>query len=105
MVAKIAGLMGICLVGRASAQGELEPLAKCRGEKRAIDELFQQICEVAGKPKKVRIAHCDNLAAAQSLKEKLKNAFAGVDAEIYRCRGLCSFYAEHGGLLVGFEKE
>jgi hypothetical protein len=29
---------------------------------------------------------------------------AQVDVQIHRCKGLCSYYAEKGGLLVGFEK-
>ena len=27
-----------------------------------------------------------------------------VDVQIHECRGLCSYYAEKGGMLVGFEK-
>ena len=30
--------------------------------------------------------------------------FGKIDVEIYECRGLCSFYAEKGGVLVGFER-
>ena len=35
-LAKAANLFGIRIVGRASDEGELEPMHKCRGEKRAI---------------------------------------------------------------------
>jgi hypothetical protein len=31
-------------------------------------------------------------------------AFEGATVEIARCTALCSFYAERGGLLIGFEK-
>ena len=27
-----------------------------------------------------------------------------VDVQIHCCQGLCSYYAEKGGMLVGFEK-
>jgi hypothetical protein len=30
--------------------------------------------------------------------------FGDVQIEIHKFRGLCSFYAEKGGVLVGFEK-
>ena len=30
--------------------------------------------------------------------------FEKVKVEICKCRGLCSFYAEKGGLLIGYEK-
>ncbi len=104
VVAKLAGLMGIHLVGRASVQGELEPLSKCRGEKRAIEDLYTKLCDAGLRAGKVRIAHCDNIKAAESLRQKIQNEFPQTDVQIYRCRGLCSFYAENGGLLVGFEK-
>lgn len=104
VVAKIAGLMGIHLVGRASAQGELEPLAKCRGEKLALEELLKQLGDAGLHTGRVRIAHCDNIEAAECLKAKIQTAFSQTDVQTYRCRGLCSFYAERGGLLVGYEK-
>ena len=31
--------------------------------------------------------------------------FGNIDIEIYNCGGLCSFYAEKGGIIVGFEKD
>ena len=49
------------------------------------------------------MAHCFNENAAKELAQSIRAAFAGVDVEIRACRGLCSFYAEKGGLLIGFE--
>ena len=42
--------------------------------------------------------------AATELKEMIKEKFQSVQIEIHKLRGLCSFYADKGGLLVGFEK-
>ena len=42
--------------------------------------------------------------AADGVKQRLKTEFENADIEICECRALCSFYAEKGGLLVGFEK-
>jgi fatty acid-binding protein DegV len=53
---------------------------------------------------KVRIAHCMNEGAAQKLKEMILAQMAQADVQIHRCKGLCSYYAEKGGLLIGFEK-
>lgn len=53
---------------------------------------------------KVRIAHCMNESAAQKLKAMILSQMEQADVQIHRCRGLCSYYAEKGGLLVGFEK-
>ena len=54
--------------------------------------------------KKVRIAHCINSDFANTLKDLLISEFGDIDVEVYECRGLCSYYAEKGGILVGFEK-
>ena len=103
-VAKVAGVLGIRIVGKASDRGTLEPTNKCRGEGKDLDALISNL-EAAGlRQGKVRIAHCQNECAAKALTEKIHNAFPEADVEISKCLGLCSYYAEKGGLLVGFEK-
>ena len=54
---------------------------------------------------KVRISHCQNPEFAATVKDALTKEFGNIDIEIYECRGLCSFYAEKGGIIVGFEKD
>lgn len=105
LVAKAAGLLGIRVVGKASDHGTLEPLDKCRGERKALQTIINRMKELGHRGGKVRISHCCNENAAQSLKEMIIEEFKNVKVEIYRCRGLCSFYAEKGGLLLGFETQ
>lgn len=102
-VAKIAGLVGICIVGKASDKGTLEPTHKCRGEKRSLETLLSDLASYGLSEGKVRIAHCANEPAALRLKEMIHEKFEKAQVEIHKLRGLCSFYAEQGGLLVGFE--
>ena len=52
---------------------------------------------------KVLIHHCQNEPAAQNLKAQLLNEFPGANIRIGKTRGLCSYYAEKGGLMVGCE--
>lgn len=104
-VAKIAGLLGIRIVGRASDKGQLEPLHKCPGETRALDAILARLQEAGLRRGKVRIAHCRNEAAAARLTQMLQKALPEVSVTTAACRGLCSYYAEQGGLLVGFEKQ
>ena len=103
-VAKIAGVLGIRIVGKASEQGTLEPTNKCRGEAKSLSAILAQLKAFGLSKGKVRIAHCMNEKAAQELKGMIQSAMEQVDVRIHKCRGLCSYYAEKGGLLVGFEK-
>ncbi len=102
--AKAAGLLGIRAVGRASAVGTLEPLAKCRGEEKALNYITDYLKNVGCENGKVYIAHCFNQNAALKLQEKILKVMPNIKTKIYSCRALCSFYAEKGGLLVGIEK-
>lgn len=104
-VAKIVGILGIRIVGKASDQGTLEPMNKCRGEARSLETIVSHLKEYGLSEGKVRIDHCENAAAAIRLKELISKQIPGAKVEIGKCRGLCSYYAEKGGLLVSFEKK
>ena len=102
-VAKIAGLLNIHVVGIASEVGTLEQKEKARGEKKgiaAMKSIMEALNYVGGK---IRIDHCFNLEGAQQLKDLMLAAFPNADILIGENYGLCSFYAEKGGILVGFE--
>ncbi len=105
IVAKIVGIAGICIVGRASDAGTLDPTHKCRGEGRSLETLLSDLQAMGLKEGKVSIGHCQNEAAAFRLREMINEKMNVAEIEIHSLRGLCSFYAENGGLLVGFEKK
>lgn len=104
LIAKAVGLLGIRILGKASDKGDLQPLDKCRGEEKGLAAVIHRLKENGCKNGKVRIAHCLNEAAAIKLKEKIEKEIGTTNIEIYPCGGLCGFYAEKGGLLIGFEK-
>lgn len=104
IVAKAAGLLGIRVVGKASDQGTLEPLNKCRGENKALDVMIEHLKSLGYCGGKLHVAHCFNESAVQKPKEKILTEWKTARLNVYRCRGLCSFYAEKGGLLLGFER-
>ena len=99
----LVGLLGIRVVGKASEQGTLEPLSKVRGDKKALNEIVRIMKELGWNGGRVRIAHNENAAMADPLAAALRAVHDKLDVAIERCRGLCSYYAEKGGLLVGFE--
>lgn len=102
-VAKIAGLLNIHVVGIASNIGTLEQKEKARGEKKAIAAMRKIMDDLKYVGGKVRIDHCFNLEGAIVLKDLILAAFPNADVTIGENYGLCSFYAEKGGILAGFE--
>ena len=104
LIAKGVGLLGIRILGKASDNGQLQLLDKCRGGEKALAAVIRQLKSHGLKSGKVRITHCLNESAAQKLYDMIHAEFRKAEIQIYKCRGLCSFYAEKGGLLVGFEK-
>ena len=104
IVAKLVGIAGICIVGKASDQGTLEPMHKCRGERRSMEVMLEEMLSHGYCGGKVSIGHCQNPQAAEQFQKMILEKFNCASVEIHPFRGLCSFYAEKGGLLVGFEK-
>lgn len=103
ILAKAIGLLGIRLVGRASEQGTLEPTHKCRGEKKAVQQALHSMKDLGFHGGKVRITHTYNAPAAEALAELIRDEFPNADIAISLNRGLCCYYSEQGGLLIGFE--
>ena len=103
IAAKMAGILGIRAIGKASDAGELEPLHKVRGEGKALVTLVEELAVQGYDGGKLSIAHCINEAAAHKLSELVREKSTDAQISIRRCGGLCSFYAERAGLLVGFE--
>lgn len=104
LVAKLAGMLGIRVIGRASDRGELEMLSKPRGERNALAAVINHLRTLGYSGGAIRIAHAVNEPLANTVADLVKKEFGTTDIGVYSLRGLCSFYAERGGLIIGFEK-
>lgn len=104
VIAKFTSVVGIQIVGTFTDWGELQPTHKARGEKKACEAMISDMIEAGYKGGKVRIDHCDGLDKALLFKDVLKEKFPGCDVSIGETTGLCSFYAERGGIVFSFEK-
>lgn len=98
-LAKALGMWGI---GSASDEGRIVVEGKTRGPKRTVRALIECMRECGFTGGNVAISHCDNHAVAHALKDGILSAWADSQIEILPTRGLCSYYAERGGLIVGF---
>ncbi len=104
VLAKIIGFLGICIVAKASDDGVIESIAKIRGETRSLDKMLEQMKNIGYKTGRILIGHCKNEKGANAMKDLIIKEFGEVDITIYEMRGLCSMYAETGGILIGYEK-
>ncbi len=102
-VAAITNILGIRMVGNVSAEGQLHPVYKSRGGKKALASIFSCMKEQKYAGGTVVIDHCCNENAAHALKALIKSEFAAAIVRIEKTTGLCTFYAEKGGLMIGFQ--
>lgn len=103
VIASLIGKLNISIIGTASSDGVVEPTAKCRGVKNIIQKLVNEITRSGFLGGKIRICHIENESLAHELGETLKSHFPYLDLQIYPARGLCSYYGERGGIIIGCE--
>ncbi len=99
MLAKALGIWGI---GSGSDEGKIAFESKARGAKKVVQTLVSTMKEHGFIGGNVAIRHCDNLALAQTLKNSILDIWENTSIEILPTRGLCSYYAERGGLIVSY---
>lgn len=105
VVAAAVGVLGIRIVGKASDEGTLAQLAKARGDRKALPEMIEQMRQAGYTGGKVRLTHVENPTLADSFAGQLLAAWPDADVQIAASTGLCSYYAESGAIMVGFEHE
>lgn len=104
-LASALGVLGISIIGMAGAQGTLQPIGKSRGDRKTINRLREELIKTGCRGGKLRISHVENEELAEQLREALTEQFPGADIQVYKSRGLCSYYAERGAVLIGYEKQ
>ena len=102
-VAKIAGVLGIRVIGDVKG-GQITPVHKPRGDKKAIPMLVEMMKERGFYDGAIlRIAHCFGEEPATLLRDAVLAEFPNTRFILEPTTALCSFYAEEGGLMIGFE--
>ena len=102
-IAKLAGLLGVRIVGRASNEGTLELLYKLRGVKRSVLKIVEEMVNSGFAGGKVYIAHANHEEAALELKELIEKVSDKAEVVIHPTSILCSYYISDQGLMVGYE--
>ena len=102
-VASAIGVLNISIFATASEEGTIQQISKCRGEKKVVKSMIEHLENAGYHGGKVRISHADNLKLTHSVRDKILELYPHADIIVYPMGGLCTYYAEIGGLLVGCE--
>ena len=102
-VASAIGVLNISIFATASEKGTIQQISKCRGEKKVVKSMIEHLEDAGYHGGKVRISHADNLKLAHNVRDKILEPYPNADIIVYPMGGLCTYYAEKGGLLVGCE--
>ena len=102
-IAKVAQLLNIKFIGYASDQGTIKQCNISHGNKKMLLAAVNQMLKMGYHGGKVRIDQCFNMEIANGLKDALLKKFPNADIIIRSCTALCTYYAERGGLIIGFE--
>ena len=102
-VASAIGVLNISIFATASEEGTIQQISKCRGEKKVVKSMIEHLENAGYHGGKVRISHADNLKLAHNVRDTILELYPNADIIVYPMGGLCTYYAEKGGLLVGCE--
>ena len=97
----VAGKLGMCGIGVAN-DGRIDVKSKVRGTQKALRVIIDDMKAHAFSAGPVLISHCFNEELALRLKTLICETWAGSEVEIMPTRGLCSFYAEKGGMIIAY---
>ncbi|MDD6045012.1 MAG: DegV family protein [Clostridia bacterium] len=105
LTASAVEMLGMRLIGTASTEGTLEVLTKVRGKVKAKLALINHLKDALYKGGRLAISYVESPEFARSVKDAILAEFPNADISLHPARGLCSYYAERGGLLLGCECE
>ena len=103
LTAAVVGLLNMRMVGEASDEGTLHLLHKVRGEKKAVSTVVDEMIKAGYKGGRAVITHRNNESICKKIEDKLKEKFSNVEFIAVPTSGICSFYGEEGGMLLGYE--
>lgn len=103
VMATIVGLLNIRMVGQASHEGKLELLQKARGQKKAIKTSFDEMTKAGYQGGRVMISHSNNPEFVEQLTALIHASYPAAEVVQVPMSGLCNFYAEDGGVMLGYE--
>ena len=98
----VLGHLGLWGVGIASEEGTIKMKKIAKGGRKTLQVIMSDFKERVADKESIVISHCQNELFAHNLKKAIETEYPGKIVKIIPTRGLCSYYAEKGGIIVGF---
>lgn len=98
----VANSLGFWGIGIASDIGTIEMKGVARGQKKALAAIIADMQERCGQIHHVILDHCMNEEFSHQIEEAVLAQWPEAKVTILPTRGLCSYYAEQKGLIIGY---
>lgn len=103
LVGQMIGFLGIRLIGNRTPEGTIQLAHKSKGQKRALKTLVNELKTKGYTGGKIEINHVMNIDLANDFIKEVTAEFPSASIATRTASALCSYYAEHDGMIVGFE--
>ncbi len=99
----IAGALKIKALCVAGVGGTIDLIEKMRGKTKIYDQMMKEMLKMGYNGGRIIISHCFNPEIVEYMTKIIRSHFPKCHIEVMKTSGLCSYYSERGGLLIGFE--
>ena len=103
MAGILANKLSIRVLGTASEEGTIKIVAPTRGQKKMVAKVVQTMEADGYKGGLVCMDHVDNEAGCQEIAAAITAKWPEAEIMIMPCGGLCSYYAEAKGIIIGYD--
>ena len=101
-LAKAIGFLNLRIIGLAK-EGDIHPLHKARGDKKTVLQIWESMQELGFAGGRCRISYTEDRTNADALAALIRGKYPDCDLLLMPNRGLCAYYSEYGGMILGFE--
>lgn len=98
----LASKLNIRILGIASDEGTIKIVGPTRGSRKTLDKIVHTMRDQGFDGGMVYLDHVENEPGAQALVDRIRQEWPDAEVRILPCGGLCSYYAENKGLIIGF---
>ena len=98
----LASKLNIRILGIASDEGTIKIVGPTRGSRKTLDKIVHTMRDQGFDGGMVYLDHVENGPGAQALADRIRQEWPDAEVLILPCGGLCSYYAENKGLIIGF---